>query len=110
MATFTYKPDKSAAGSNAPRIRKAQFGDGYEQRALDGLNPDLAKWSLSFTGRSQADAFAIRDFFIAQGGVTAFDWTAPDGRTGKWVCDSWKVQAVDYTVWAVSAEFRQVPK
>jgi phage-related protein len=109
MATFTWIPDIGAGQDRAPRIRSAQFGDGYKQRAQDGLNADLRTRSLSFTGRSLAESQAIQAFLEARGGVTSFDYTHPGDSSRKYICESWKAVDVAYNVQNVSATFIQVP-
>lgn len=110
MATFTWTPDADATTTREPRIREAKFGDGYSQRAQDGLNADMARWSVRFSGRSQSEGEAIDEFLAEQGGVTAFDWTPPGGTTAlKWVCRKWNRSYASYESQTVSAEFQQVP-
>lgn len=109
MATFTWTPDVDAAVTHEPRIREAKLGDGYSQRAQDGMNADMASWSLRFSGRSLAEGEAIDAFLAAQGGVTAFDWTPPNGVSTKWLCKKWSRAYVSYESQTVTATFTQVP-
>lgn len=109
MSTFSWTPDIGATEERAPRIHSVQFGDGYEQRAPDGINADLRKRSLSFTARSSAEALAILAFLEAQGGTASFDYTHPGDSSRKYVCKSWKVTDTGYLIKAITAEFQQVP-
>jgi phage-related protein len=109
MATFTWTPDLGAGMDREPRIRSAQFGDGYTQRALDGLNADMRTRTLSFTVRSLAESQAIQAFLEARGGVESFDYTHPGDTSRKYVCKSWKATDTAYNVQDVSATFIQVP-
>lgn len=109
MATFTWTPDMGASMTRQPRVRSVKFGDGYEQRAADGLNSDMRKYSLNFTGRSSAESTAILSFLEAQGGVTSFDYTHPGDSSRKFICRSWKATDTGYNVKSVSSEFEQVP-
>lgn len=77
MATFTWTPSIASSVALQPRIRSVRFGDGYEQRAADGINPLLAKWTVTFENRSEAEANQIMAFLAARGGVESFDWLAP---------------------------------
>lgn len=82
MATFTYSPDWAPTPELTPRLRSVRFGDGYEQRAPDGLNPVLPTWKLNFSVRSQAEAFAIYAWLLNNNAyVTPFDWAAPGQGT-----------------------------
>jgi phage-related protein len=76
--TFTWTPDYGAQVTRSPRIREAKFGDGYAQRVGDGLNVDLPKWQLNFTGRTMAEIQAIDEFLRTQAGATSFYCTFAD--------------------------------
>jgi phage-related protein len=109
MSTFTWIPDIGSTEERAPRIRSVQFGDGYEQRAQDGINADMRKRSLSFTARSSAESTAILAFLEAQGGTASFDYTHPGDSSRKYVCKSWKATDTGYLLKTITAEFQEVP-
>lgn len=109
MATFTWIPDIGATEDHAPRIHSVQFDEAYEQRSPAGINPDMVKRGLTFSGRSSAEGLAILAFLAAQGGVTAFDYTHPGDVSRKYVCKSWKSADAGYNIKSVTAEFNQVP-
>ena len=95
-----------------PRVLNAEFGDGYSQRAPDGLNTLMRKWRLQFTNRDQADCDAIEAFFEAQGGCLAFSWTPPTGAAGLWICsapDGWTRSPQTGPVASISCTFKEVP-
>lgn len=110
MATFPYACDWSPAPDMPLRRLTAQMGDGYEQRVTDGLNPYLPTWSVNFTKRSETEAKAIHAWLRANNaGVTAFDWTSPDGTVGKFVADKMTpAYPTAFNNWATHAAFRQV--
>lgn len=109
MATFTYSPGLDARRSIKPRVLSAKFGDGYEQRVGDGINTVQAVWSLSFPGKTRAEAGAIESFFIARAGAEAFDWTDPDGASGKYICREWSRDELGGGRLTIAATFEQVP-
>lgn len=110
MATFTWTPDIGAVCQHQPRIREIKMGDGYEQRAQDGLNADMELWPLTFSGRSILEAGAIDAFLITAGGTASFDWQAPEATTTKkYVCQKWSRKRDSYASQTITAEFRQVP-
>ena len=41
-------PDRTLSRSASPRIQKAKFGDGYEQRLSTGINPIEESYDVSF--------------------------------------------------------------
>jgi len=78
MANFNTEvdvnPDRGLKSDQQPRILKATYGDGYEQRVAAGINNLPESWSLTWKNRSSAEANKIVKFLEVQGGVTAFDW------------------------------------
>ena len=92
-------PDKSMTKSSTPRMRTAKFGDGYEQRIVDGINNLEESYSLSFKTRLKADIDDIVAFLDTKAGVTKFTLTLPDTnnttRTGE---RDVKVVSTNYSV------------
>lgn len=90
MATFpNYDPQYGASKTSQPAVRRIQFGDGYSQRLVFGLNQDPKEWSLEFNV-TEDDADVIEAFLEARGGAESFDWTPPDSNTPyKWICTEW---------------------
>lgn len=109
MSTFTWIPAPGAGRTLRPRTRAAKFGDGYEQRFVDGLNAKLPSWDVSFPGKTSAEANAIDDFLSDLDGVGTFDWTDPRGNAGKFLCREWRLTEVGSDTVNVSATFEQVP-
>ena len=109
MAVFSYIPDYGAGRSHTPRVRSVRFGDGYEQRLAYGLNTNLQVWQLSFNARTDVETDNILDFLDARNGVESFDWTTPDGVTGKkWVCRQWQKNMTAFNINSVSCQFEEV--
>ncbi|NOJ92009.1 hypothetical protein HMI51_03485 [Corallococcus coralloides] len=86
MERFPFIPDYGAQADAVPRVRKAQFGEGYTQRSGDGLNPVLRRWALQFSNFSKVAADALEAFLRARAGIEAFEFVTPD------------------TAWAVTAQ------
>ena len=107
MSTFTFTPAYSAQVNKKPRVRKAAFGDGYEQRVPDGINTIKRVWSLRFT-KSSADIAAVDAFLSEHGGTTSFDWTPPRGAAGKWICDEWNEGLDGFNKDTITATFTEV--
>lgn len=91
MATFTYTPSYSTQVEYKPRILEAKFGDGYEQGIENGINANPRSWSLTFNGVDLTTATNILNFFSGnKTHITSFDWTPPDGVSGKFKCKTWR--------------------
>jgi len=72
------RADKNLRKSSAPRVRSAKFGDGYEQRRVDGINNIKETYNVTFNNRTVSEADDIIAFFDTKAGVTSFDFTLPD--------------------------------
>jgi phage-related protein len=77
----TWYPSSATRGAMRPRILKAQFGDGYAQRARDGINTGLKTWNviwdvipLTTTVTEKPSLKKIYDFLAARGGFEKFLW------------------------------------
>lgn len=108
MSTFSYGVDWSAQMAVTPRVITAKFGDGYEQRAADGINTNLRKWQVQFKNRDDTETAAILAFFEAENGVTSFDWTPPVGSAGKFVCREWTHSPTQVDRNTITATFDEV--
>ena len=95
LTSTVRKPDKGMTRTGKPVVHLAKFGDGYEQRLVNGLNALTETFSISFNNRTKEEIDDIVAFFENKAGVTAFNYTIPDSNnsgetTVKVVCDTWK--------------------
>lgn len=101
-------PDFSSKKSVKPRILENDFGDGYTQRAADGLNSMRREWDVSWTNLTLAEKNTLITFFEAQQGYKSFFWTAPgDTAQRKWTVREWRETPVVANNWTIQAQFRQ---
>ena len=93
MAQFTILLQYPTTISRSPAVLEAKFGDGYSQRAGDGINTNLESWEVEATGIPSYDAYQIDTFFSARGGHEAFQWTSPayTAVEKNYICRKWKV-------------------
>jgi len=114
MATFpSINPDYGVQKRSSPNVKTIQFGDGYQQRLVYGLNQNLKTYSLSFrnlpeTGANSSDT--IETFLDARAADGAsFDWTPPgESAASKFICLNWD-KTIPYPNRAtIQAEFRQI--
>jgi len=107
-------PDKGLGRQSRPRVRIAKFGDGYEQRIADGLNPIEETFSVSFNNRSAAEIDDIIGYLASLGGVSSFNFTFPDDNgvggetTIKVVCDNYGQTYTNDGYPSATATFRRV--
>ena len=111
MTTFspTYKPDVGLAIKIKQRILEANFGDGYTQRAKDGINGRAYKVPLTWTNLQLSEANDLIDFFDAQGGFLAFNYTLPNEATpDKFICKEYGKTYEKGNTYVVQALFEKV--
>lgn len=107
--TFRWVPSKSFSATTKPRVIKSQFGDGYSQRYVDGINSLVKEWSLSFNSKDLNTAAQIESFFEARKGVEGFKWTPPgDTITYSVICTDWSRTYDSHLSASISARFVQI--
>ena len=106
---FSYIPDYAATKSYQTQSRATEFGEGYRQRIVFGLQPQKEEWSLAFDNRTNTERDLIRNYLRGAKAVTAFDWTDPiSAQPIKVVCDEWSTQYSNFNNSAIQATFRRV--
>jgi phage-related protein len=75
---FPFEPQfvGDSSGTVTPKTLKVEFGDGYNQRAADGLNSNPKEWTLKWK-LNAADSETLLDFMESHGGNVSFYWTPP---------------------------------
>ena len=107
------RPDKNLNRTSAPRVLKATFGDGYEQRIADGINNIQEEYSIAFNNRTKEEIEDITAFLASKNGVTSFDFTIPDSNnsgesTVKVVCEQYSQNYTYGDFYGCTAMFRRV--
>lgn len=101
--------DPGSSRKHTPKVLKADFGDGYSQRAVDGINNDPSQRSFSWTNLTEDEKDQIDKFFIARRGAESFFYDHRNkGVPLVYICTEWEVVDVDYDVYTVTASFQQV--
>ena len=84
-------PDPGLARSDEWRLKVAQFGDGYSQRALDGINALQQSWQVAFETREAEIINDMVAYLVAQK-AKSFDFLEPQtGILYSVFCDAWTV-------------------
>lgn len=94
---FSYKTRVPQAGQTDFAVLSAPMGDGYVQRAADGINARSDRWDLTARGLwldvdpggcvfAGQDVKGIHDFIVRHAGWKSFQWIAPDGTDALWTC------------------------
>ena len=113
MANFNtdvnINPNYGLTVTAEPKIRKIQFGDGYEMSVQDSLNADLRTYSLEFKNLTTTSANSIDNFLTARKGVESFEWTSPtESSASRYKCEKWVRRYIYTNVETISASFREV--
>lgn len=109
--TFTWIPDYNGTSNDfEPKTKRAKFGNGYSQRAPDGLNTIPDMWQVSFSARHFGDETElIINFLKAQKGAAYFLWTPPRSSTQiKVICEKFSRRPAAGPYDDVTATFEQV--
>jgi phage-related protein len=102
-------PSYSTSKSTKPRVLKAGFGDGYAQRASDGLNSLGKSWRAVWQVLSVSEADTLEAFLEARGGWDAILWTPPDESTQiKVICSEWTRTSKDPGIVEMSLTMEKV--
>ena len=108
--TQTIVADRGLARTVQHRVLTAKFGDGYEQRVLDGINTKGDSFNISFNNRDAADINLIAAFFDAQAAKN-FDFTVTDhsgDTTMKVVCEGYNISYIQEFYHSLTCTFRRV--
>ncbi len=89
------------------RVSRVDFGDGYSQRAEDGINAVCQRWRLVWERLPDAQAEELRLFFKGLG-AGVFNWT-PFGQPLplKFSASGFTSKPVGYLISSVSVAIRQ---
>jgi phage-related protein len=107
MAFPTTLKVTSSTKSSKPAVLVTKFGDGYEQRTVDGINANPENWDVSFATAPRSDVDSVETFLETNIGQP-FDWTTPNGNTISVVCDEWSVEYSPGSLKTLSVKFKQV--
>lgn len=107
LPEFTWCVSPNMTVNEEQRLRVAQFGDGYEQRAPDGINTKLRTFSVSLT-RKTNDIFDIINFLRDRGSLEEFIWTIPDEEEIVLVrCTRWSRTLINNAT-TINATFKEI--
>lgn len=111
MAAFPASLVGLATGSSHKmgfRTLTSKFGDGYSQRASDGINIAPLMLDLTFKGLTTLQFQGLRGFLQAQGGVTPFTFNPPSPNNFE--DSALYVNTTSYVVGDVKADSASNPK
>ncbi len=117
--TYIITGDRGLSRQTSFSLLTAKFGDGYEQRAIDGINSKQENFGLTFKNRDYKEANLIAAFFDSKKGLN-FNLEITNTKdvesanatdvheTIKVACDSYTLTYVTDTVATVTSQLRRV--
>ena len=117
--TYIITGDRGLSRQTTFSLLTAKFGDGYEQRAIDGINSKQENFGLTFKNRDYKEANLIAAFFDSKKGLNfnleitntkdVESASATDvHETIKVACDSYTLTYITDTVATVTSQLRRV--
>ena len=105
----TITPTKQSGKETETRIIEATFGDGFTQRAGDGINTIVDTWSLEWTCLDSTSYSEMTDFLDDRGGFESFTFIPPgETVTKKFTCKKWSTSHPGNSKYVLSADFLEV--
>jgi len=118
-ADITVSVDRGFSRQISNSLLTAKFGDGYEQRALNGINTKQEQISVSFNNRDYKEGNLIAAFFDLKAGLN-FNLTVTNTKdvesssptetteTIKVTCDEYNLVYVNDSAVSIQTTFRRV--
>jgi len=98
--------NRNISRTSKHRTLVAQFGDGYEQRVLDGINSKTETFALLFSNRDWEEVELLSALFDAKA-AQSFNIVL-QRESLKVVCDDYNVMYSQSTIHTISANVRRV--
>lgn len=105
-----YTADRGLSRTSTHRVLTSKFGDGYEQRVLDGINTKNDEFQISFNNRSASSINLLAKYLDSKAGKNfVFTVTDYDGDTQlKVVCESYNTVYLQENTHSLTTTFRRV--
>lgn len=104
---FNWVPAFGTRKSHAPKLYKAEFGDGYKQQARLGINNNPITYQLTFPARDWNQIAQIDQFVLGLGGADPFYWTTPTDGVRLFTCEGWDRGQLDVHVESAALTFTE---
>jgi phage-related protein len=105
-----WKPSYNLTVNNQPKVTAHQFGDGYEQRVVDGVDNILLQGSVSFDTRNAKEARAMAHFLQQRKGQESFVMLLPPPYNLEklYVAGDWTTSFNFYDNYSIRMNLREV--
>ena len=114
-SAFEATADRGFSRASTHNVLTAQFGDGYEQRVLNGINTKQDSFSISFNNRPAEDINLIAAFLDSKAGKS-FNFIITDSyssgslsnSTIKVTCSEYNITYTRETIHSLSCTLKRV--
>lgn len=109
LNTFPAAPLPEFPESIVPRYttKESQFGDGYKQIAVDGINARADEVPLVWNNIMTSEMIVLRNFLEAHAPNLPFYYTPIDGQMRAFICREWTMERVDAGFYNMTARLEQ---
>jgi phage-related protein len=107
---LTYEVSYNTSKQPMNRFLENQFGDGYRQYTLDGINYDEETWNVNFKPLSQTDANNLEYILLNSiaGTVNYLRWTPPAESNAKYfTANNITKLSVGPQKWVISCQLKR---
>ncbi len=101
--------DESSSMKRTFRVKRVEFGNGYEQVAPDGINSSRDEWSVVYRNLTSAERDTLLNVLNAAQGWDYISWQAPgDAASKKWRINNEYSMSTNGNLWSVTVPLLQV--
>jgi phage-related protein len=107
----TYKLTKNISKTESYNVKETEFGDGYRQIIIDGINYQKEIWNLDFIPLDTTASITLEGILLnsINGTSNYISWTPPGETTTKY----WTAQGINKTstikpyYWKITCQLRR---
>jgi phage-related protein len=102
--------DRGFVKNTTQTVLNANFGDGYEQRAANGINPKKEMLNISFNNRAAADIYLLAAYFDSKiaASFTLTITSVLGAENIKVVSDTYNINYIQENYHSLSSTLRRV--
>jgi phage-related protein len=100
---------QATQGKTTFKVLEVKYGNGYTQRAGDGINNNQGTWNIEYDLLTSSELSTVVTAFDTAAGVDYFTWQAPgDATSKKWLVKEYSRSPRAGDLYSVSAALEQV--
>lgn len=110
LNTSTYRLTNNISVNKKLRVKEIEFGDGYRNVVVDGVNYDIEEWDLEFFPIDSTSALTLEALLknSLNGTSNYLSWTPPGESTTKyWTAHNINKRLVDNDYWQITTMLRR---